>query len=514
MSNGMLSTTKHWTPLLVYRLTACAAALVLYVDGVVIDATNNFDPYIFQWRWSAAIGAPLAFVGLTFISSTARKYAGPCMLVVAMLVLTYSALVVYATNLGIDAALGSVVLLCGSAVMYHRVPLLVANLVGGALIFLLAASQVAAPEVSFAKYAVSVIAFASFFLVLMSVNLHLRGQAQMSEQAANVWFDHAADALIYGDVNKVEELRTNATTRRLFESDNPNEIADAVLAGVLEAEQGRDRSSILHEAATADEAEGVYQFSTAAGHTFWGALSLRRVDIGGKESTLVRISDISARVAYEEGLKSAKLEAEAAMHARTRFLANMSHEIRTPMNGVIGMTSLVLDSELSDQQRGYIETIRASGESLLKIINEILDFSKIDANQVQLEEQSFDLEACVAESMELVAAAADSSDLELIFATDPNVNTLYVGDENKVRQVLANLLSNAIKFTNQGFVKVSIDIEPTQTALDTISIHVRDSGMGIPEQKIPTLLDPFTQADLSTTRKFGGTGLGLTKSKG
>jgi two-component system sensor histidine kinase/response regulator len=233
------------------------------------------------------------------------------------------------------------------------------------------------------------------------------------------------------------------------------------------------------------------------------------VDDPDVSGVVVALSDITARKAVEAELESSRDAALEGSRAKSAFLATMSHEIRTPMNGVIGLTGLLLTTELDARQRQYAEGVRGAGEALLALINDILDFSKVEAGKLQLETLDFNLVQVVEEAAELVGESATGKSLELLAYCSPEVPANLRGDPARIRQVLLNLASNAIKFTAEGEVVVRAQLEDTTAEGVVVRFEVSDTGVGIAEEDQQRLFDPFSQADSSTTRRYGGTGLGL-----
>jgi PAS domain S-box-containing protein len=327
-------------------------------------------------------------------------------------------------------------------------------------------------------------------------------------------------------------LQANQATAKLLGYGSPRELCCLSPAEISPDRQpcGTPSATLAERQIRRAMSEGYnrfeWQHKRRNGSPVMVEVTLTEMPIGGRSGLYCIVRDITERKAVENALREVHAdlqqqttvamsladEAQRASEAKSNFLANMSHEIRTPMNGVIGMTGLLLDTELNGEQRRYVETVRESSESLLTLINDILDFSKIEAGKLELEELEFDLRDQIEEFAEMLAVKAGEKNLEFTCSIAPVVPPKLRGDPGRLRQILVNLGSNAIKFTDQGEVVVRVSLTSMTESAATLRFSVNDTGIGIPESAFERLFQKFSQVDASAARKYGGSGLGLAIS--
>ena len=274
--------------------------------------------------------------------------------------------------------------------------------------------------------------------------------------------------------------------------------------------QQNDARNLMLAMSFASIALGIFIAAITIRHIRTAERALQRANTGLEQRVQQRTQEL---VEKNQSLDRALEQAHAATRVKSEFLANMSHEIRTPMNGVLGMLSLLRDSDLSAKQREFSDTAYQSAESLLMLLNDVLDFSKIESGRLDLECVDFSVQEVLEDTISLFADAAHRKGLELVYDLDDAVPSMVKGDPTRVRQILANLIGNAVKFTEQGEVCAHVEALAQDEEGQHLRIHIRDTGIGILEQKLATIFESFSQADATTTRKFGGSGLGLSISK-
>jgi PAS domain S-box-containing protein len=340
-----------------------------------------------------------------------------------------------------------------------------------------------------------------------------RKQAQEQIRFQASLLDQVRNAVIATDIDG-RIIYWNKFAETLYQWTSEEIIGKNILGTIVPDDKSSIMQNVISGINQTDYSEGEFRVRRKDGSIFPAHYTFSTIRDGlGKKIGFLGVSiDITERKRAEEDLRSAKDRAESATRAKSEFLANMSHEIRTPMNAVIGLTGLLLSTELTPDQRDSVETIRASGDTLLALINDILDFSKIEGGKLELESLPFDLNECIEASLDLVAPAAARKGLSLSYSVNSDVPNTVVSDVTRLRQVLANLLSNAVKFTKSGEISVNVSSR-LEGGSNYIQFAVRDTGIGIPKDRMDRLFQSFSQIDSSTTRQYGGTGLGLAISR-
>lgn len=336
---------------------------------------------------------------------------------------------------------------------------------------------------------------------------------KLQEQYRQLFDSNPVPTLVY-EMKTRRILAVNAMAERLFGYSRAEFLTMTVgdllppeQRAQLEAQVDRLGQSVVHSERWVNV--------TKDGRRLTVEISSHPVDFDGQGARLATINDVTEMILVQDQLQLALAEATEAARVKSSFLATMSHEIRTPMNGIVGMTGLLRATGLTQDQQECVDTIQSSSEALMDIINDILDYSKIESGRMGFERVEFDLYKMTRDAFALVAASGAQNKLKLSLGFDPHLPTRVLGDPGRVRQALLNLLSNAVKFTEAGVVAVHVSVLAEDVGRNPcrVRFEVKDTGIGIPAQTVARLFEPFTQADASTTRRFGGTGLGLAISK-
>jgi len=351
----------------------------------------------------------------------------------------------------------------------------------------------------------------------VSENKRQEAELRESEVRKRALFEASMDAIILSDhegkiieFNRAAEKLFGYTRREVAGQD----LVDLILPAVA---RNRHRDNLLRYAGAGEVGSLLAKrievpVRRKCGETFVAEMATQPIPLQGSAAFAIFIRDITKRKEAEAALQQSKEAAEAANRAKSQFVANMSHEIRTPLNAILGMTDLLLSTELSAEQREYLQLLQDSGESLLAVINDVLDFSKIEAGKLDLETAPFDLRERLGDALKSLAFRAHSKGLELVCDVAPEVPSIVLGDAHRLRQVIVNLVGNAIKFTDRGEIVVTVRVQDRKAREVVLECSVCDTGIGIPPDKQKHIFDAFEQADNSMKRRFGGTGLGLAIS--
>ncbi|MEM1096878.1 MAG: response regulator [Bacteroidota bacterium] len=493
-----------------YRLLALIGGLLVLLMGIVRRLSGDGD--YTDPLWARCLVASINFTvwGASFYVKRVREAPQWIIYVITYTTSVWIVWLMALNGFSVQFGLGYLLVIAVSCLFAINAKGLLAYLTTIALAVTAAVQLTGTDAVTLPFMLAILFSTGAMSYLLLQYRIRLESNVTERDALMGLVFASVSDGIILVDAETKAIVRHNPSALSLFS-----------------ARSAADLSQLIQPVfpASTEEADGVarpYALATEAGRPFWGDVAVRYIEQGQQTYYLVRVADITERKQHEEAQEAArqaaeqaKQAAEAAARAKSDFLATMSHEIRTPMNGVIGMTTLLGYTPLDDIQQDYVNTIRTSGDALLNIINDVLDFSKIDAGRIELEEHHFDLYECVEDAIDILGPRTAAKQLNIAYSVAEDVPLYLLGDVTRLRQVLVNLLGNAVKFTETGEVVVEVGLAPAASPVGAVMLHltVRDTGIGIDPSKVDTLFDAFTQADASTTRRYGGTGLGLTISQ-
>lgn len=506
--------------------------LVRLTNGTSITVALITSPYIFQYLDVGAISVAIAQIPLIlllsfaiYLNSLYRYRAAKYTLLLSanfFVFLNTSTLGFYS---GENLAIFSVVLL--TFVLFdlsHKRDLILFLLVNLAVLITLELTKYSlflTPNAPQAGVSASYLSnFISTYLFSILIAYYFQSLSNQQEndilRAAKkdleTIYNNSYDALFLLSKDNYIIQDCNKRALQLFGADSKATLINHSLSDIfLHKEQGTILTSELVEKPHGSKEE---QLSDLNGQIFWGDIAWKQVIISNQETIVLRVTDVSHKKEAEKALIGAKMKAEETARVKSEFIATMSHEIRTPMNAVVGMTSLLRETSLDEEQRDYAETIRQSSENLIEILNNIFDYSNLELGNISLSEQEFMPNELINELFASQTEKAEAKNLEFSYYSDTSLPNKILGDSTRLRQVLLNLIDNAIKFTHQG--EVSVKLEAGQKRTDgkaELIFSIADTGIGIPENLQSRLFQSFTQLDGSHSRKYGGTGLGLALSQ-